>query len=80
MDTAACDSLDWTFWTPCFVTIRCPPKRVNSMLRKQEELPHLSLAELLDQVDAGIRRKDWQLSKVEFDWMMLRIREHFSKP
>jgi hypothetical protein len=30
MDTAACDSLDWTFWTPCFVTIRCPPKRVNS--------------------------------------------------
>jgi hypothetical protein len=45
--------------------------------RKQAELPQLSLAELLEQIDAGIRRKDWDLSKVELDWMMLRIREHF---
>lgn len=45
--------------------------------RKRIERHDLTLTRLLDEVDVGIRRKGWELGKVEFDWIMSRLRSHF---
>ncbi|CAN7494877.1 hypothetical protein [Polaromonas sp. LjRoot131] len=45
--------------------------------RKRIERHDLTLTKLLDEVDVGIRRKGWELGKVEFDWIMSRLRSHF---
>ncbi len=45
--------------------------------RKRIERHDLTLTELLDEVDLGIRRKGWELGQVEFDWIMARLRSHF---
>lgn len=44
---------------------------------KQLQRPDLTIERLLDEIDAGIRRKGWELGKVEFDWIMKRLRERF---
>jgi len=45
--------------------------------RKRIERHDLTLTRLLDEVDVGIRRKGWELGKVEFDWIISRLRSHF---
>ncbi len=45
--------------------------------RKRIERHDLTLTTLLDEIDAGIRRKGWELGQVEFDWIMARLRSQF---
>lgn len=45
--------------------------------RKRVQRQDLTLEALLDEIDAGIRRKGWELGKVEFDWIMGRLRATF---
>ncbi len=45
--------------------------------RKRIERQDLTLAALLDEIDAGIRRKGWEIGPVEFDWIMNRLRAKF---
>jgi len=45
--------------------------------RKHVECPDLTLAALLDDIDAGIRRKGWEVGATEFDWIMGRLRARF---
>ena len=46
--------------------------------KKHLQLPDLSMEQLLDQIYGSIRRKDWGLSSVEFDWIMKELRARFS--
>jgi hypothetical protein len=48
--------------------------------RKQGERPEQTLATMLDQVDIGIRRKDWELGSTEYDWIMVGLRGRFLDP
>jgi hypothetical protein len=48
--------------------------------RKQLELPDLPLEQLLSQIDASIRRKDWELSAIEYDWIMQQLRGQLQMP
>lgn len=45
--------------------------------RKRIERHDLTLTQLLDEIDVGIRRKGWELGQVEFDWIMARLRSQF---
>ena len=45
--------------------------------RKRIKRHDLTLTKLLDEIDAGIRRKGWELGQVEFDWIMARVRSQF---
>ena len=45
--------------------------------RKQLERPDMTLHDLLDAIDLGIRRKGWELGASEFDWIMVRLRAKF---
>lgn len=45
--------------------------------RKRIERNDLTLTALLNEIDAGIRRKGWELGQVEFDWIMGRLRAKF---
>lgn len=43
--------------------------------RKCDEQPNKPLETLLQQVDASIRKKGWEVSPVEFTWIMGRVKE-----
>lgn len=45
--------------------------------RKRRERTDFTLVALLDQVDLGIRRKGWEIDKLEFDWIMKQLRAKF---
>ena len=45
--------------------------------RKRLERTDLTLVALLDQVDLGIRRKGWEVDKLELDWIMNKLRAKF---
>lgn len=45
--------------------------------KKRHERKELRLAALLDQVDVGIRRKGWEVDKLELDWIMNHLRAKF---
>ena len=51
----------------------------NYTLRKRQERPDLTLLQLLDQIDKGIRFKSWELAEVELAWIMVKVRESFSE-
>ncbi|MGI0015273.1 MAG: hypothetical protein ACREBU_17800 [Nitrososphaera sp.] len=45
--------------------------------KKHRQRPDLTMEGLLDQIDAGIRLKGWELGAREFDWIMGRVRRQF---
>lgn len=45
--------------------------------KKQLQRGDLTMTALLDEIDASVRRKGWELGSVEFDWIMRRVRDRF---
>jgi len=45
--------------------------------RKRIERVDLTLPQLLTEIDAGIRRKGWEVGPAEFDWIMVQLRSRF---
>lgn len=51
---------------------------VSYTKRKSAERTDLSMAEVLDGVEAAAHRKDWGLARSEIDWVVLQVRKQFS--